>query len=415
MPLRIIELCTDRLPCPPLKGGAIESYVYGISRAMRKLGAEVHLATIEARKDVDYGGIIVHSVDLLTPIATEVRKFISLLDPMNRGIVYRNIPYLTARLFKLFSEVENLYGEVDVIHSHYFATSFAPLIYKYFKRREALIVGHLHNEPKCNIVNKKLIELYDLNLAVSKYVKHRTIELLKVNPNKIGVVYNTVDTEFFKPCKSSERMEKRKIFGVEDEFTIVFVGRIVPEKGLHHLILASKILKQKGYKFKLLIAGPLGHFDMEILKGYPSYCFNLIYYLGLSNNVKYMGKPEKEELRDIYCASDLISVPSLWEDPCPTVALEAMAMGRPVVAYASGGIPEIVPPYGGIVIKKDPKLLAEAIEMVIQGSFSFNESATIVWTRNRFSYQAVAQKLLKTFEKMQGLDGYIRGIARGNT
>jgi spore coat protein SA len=411
MPLRIIELCTDRLPCPPPEGGAIESYVYGISRAMRRLGAEVHLATIEVRKDVDYDGIIVHSVDLSTPIATEVRKFLSLLDPMNRGTVYRNIPYLTARLFRLFSEIEDFYGEVDVIHSHYFATSFAPLIYKYFKKKGCLTVGHLHNELKPNIVNKMLIEAYDIHMAVSEYIKNRTIKLLKVDPDKITVIYNAIDTEFFKPCKPSERMKKRKIFSAEDKFTIVFVGRIVPEKGLHHLVLASKILKQKGYKFKLLIAGPLGHFDMEKLEGYPKICFDLVAHLDLVNNVKYVGRLKMEELLNLYCASDLVVVPSLWEDPCPTVVLEAMAVGRPVVAYASGGIPEIVPPYGGIVIKKDPKLLAKAIEMVIQGSISFNESATIAWVRNRFSYQAVAQRLLKIFREMRGLDSYIRDIA----
>jgi glycosyltransferase involved in cell wall biosynthesis len=115
-----------------------------------------------------------------------------------------------------------------------------------------------------------------------------------------------------------------------------------------------------------------------------------------------MGRPEREELRDIYCASDLVAVPSLWEDPCPTVVLEAMAMGRPVVAYASGGIPELIPPYSGIVIKgKSPRLLAEAIEMVMQGIFSFNESATVEWVREKFSYIAVARKLLKIFERLK--------------
>jgi len=59
MVLRIIELCTDILPCPPPKGGAIETYVYGISKAMGNLGVEVHLVTIGRRHEVDYGGIYV--------------------------------------------------------------------------------------------------------------------------------------------------------------------------------------------------------------------------------------------------------------------------------------------------------------------------------------------------------------------
>ncbi len=395
--VRIVELCTDILPCPPPKGGAIETYVYGISKATALQGAEVHLITTEKRHDVDYGNVHVHVVNLSTSIASKLRKLFALISPPNSSI-----PYLFIKLLKLFSEIENLHGEIDVIHSHYFTTSLAPLIYKYIKG-ESVVVGHLHNEPKPNKVNKLLIELYDLHLAVSNYVKRRTIELLRVSPDKIGIVYNAVDTEFFKPCKPSEKADKRKKFGVEDnDFVIAFIGRIVPEKGLHHLILTSKILKQKGYKFKLLVAGPLGHFNMEMLEGYPSICFNLIHRLNLSNNVKYMGRLEREKLRDIYCASDLIAVPSLWEDPCPTVVLETMAMGRPVVAYASGGIPELIPPYSGIVIKgKSPRLLAEAIEMVMQGTFSFNESATVEWAREKFSYIAVARKLLKIFERLK--------------
>jgi spore coat protein SA len=395
--LRIVELCTDILPCPPPKGGAIETYVYGISKAMVLQGAEIHLVTTEKRRDVDYGNVHVHVVNLSTSIASKLRKLSALISPQNS-----NIPYLSIKLLELFNEIEDLYGEIDVVHSHYFTTSLAPLIYKYIKG-ENVVVGHLHNEPKPNKVNKLLIELYDLHLAVSNYVKHRTIELLRVSPDKIGIVYNAVDTEFFKPCKPSDKADKRKKFGVEDnDFLIAFIGRIVPEKGLHHLILASKILRQKGYKFKLFVAGPLGHFNMEVLEGYPSICFNLIHHLGLSNNVKYMGRPEREELRDIYCASDLIAVPSLWEDPCPTVVLEAMAMGRPVVAYASGGIPELIPPYSGIVIKgKSPRLLAEAIEMVMQGVFSFNESTTVEWARKKFSYMAVARRLLTIFERLK--------------
>jgi spore coat protein SA len=395
--IRIVELCTDRLPCPPPKGGAIETYVYGISKAMVMQDAEVHLVTIEKRYDVDCGKVHVHVVDLSTSIASKLRRFFATISPPNS-----NIPYLSVKLIKLFNEIEDMYGKIDVIHSHYFTTSVAPLIYKYIKEGDVAIVGHLHNEPKSNKLNKSLMELYDLHLAVSKYVKQRTIELLRVSPNKIGVVYNAIDTEFFKPCKSSERVERRKIFGVEDEFTIVFVGRIVPEKGLHHLILASKILKQKGYRFKLLIAGPLGHFDIERLEGYPRFCFELINKLELSKDVKYFGHLDKNTIRDLYCIADLVAVPSTGPDACPTVVLEAMAMGRPVVAYASGGIPELIPSYGGIVIeRKSPKHLAEGIEMVMRDAFSFNESATVEYVRERFSYTAVARRLLKIFEKLR--------------
>jgi len=385
--IRVVELCPEFLPCPPKRGGAIESYVYGISKSMGKLGAEIHLVTIEKRQDVDYSGIYVHTINLSNPIAI---KFSALKN-------------LTIQLLKVFKKIEDLYGEVDIIHNHYFTTSFAPLVYKYNKKGDVLIAGHIHNEPKPNRVNKALIEAYDAHLAVSKYIKDRTVELLGVNPSKIGVAYNAVDTEFFKPCNPSEKIEKRKALKIEDtDFVIAFIGRIVPEKGLHHLLLASNLLKQRGYKFKLLIAGPLGHFDRESLEGYPKTCLDLVNRLDLGNTVKYVGRPEREELRNLYCVSDLLVVPSIWEDPCPTVVLEAMAMGKPVVAYASGGIPELIPPYGGVVVRnREPRCLADAIEMVIGGSVAFNEAATVEWVRSKFSYPVIAQKLLKIFARMR--------------
>jgi len=395
--VRIVELCTDILPCPPPKGGAIETYVYGISKVMALQGAEVHLVTTEKRHDVDYGNVHVHVVNLSTSIASKLRKLSALISPQNS-----NIPYLSIKLLELFNEIEDLYGEIDVVHSHYFTTSLVPLIYKYIKG-ENVIVGHLHTEPKPSKINKLLIELYDLHLAVSNYVKHRTIELLRASPDKIGVVYNAVDTDFFKPCKPSEKADKRKQVGVEEnDFILAFIGRIIPEKGLHHLILASKVLKEKGHKFKLLIAGPLGHFDIEKLEGYPKLIFELIDKLKLSQDVKYLGRLNRDLTKDLYCIADLVVTPSIGPDACPTVVLEAMAMGRPVVAYASGGIPELIPPYSGIVIKgMSPRLLAGAIEMVMQVVFSFNESATVEWARKKFSYMTVARRLLTIFERLK--------------
>ena len=399
MKLRIVEICTDKLPCPPRKGGAIETYVYGVSKALRKLGAEVHLVTIEKRSDVDYNDVHVHVVDLTSSIAIKLRRMFSIMSPANA-----NIPYLTVKLLKLFKVIEDSYGEIDAIHTHYFTTSFAPLYHKYFKGRRGrvLTILHLHNELKPNNINKPLLNAYDYISAVSKYVKQRTVELLNVDPKKIGVVYNAVDTKFFKPCKSSEVVEKKKKFElIDNEFVITFVGRIVPEKGLHHLLLASKILLRKGYRFKLVVVGPLGHFDKESFEGYPKLCMELVRDLGISNVVKYLGRLNIYDLRDLYCASDLVVVPSLWEDPCPTVVLEAMAMGRPVAAYASGGIPELIPSWGGIVVRnKNPYQLAKAIENFTDGTMNVDANKLAAWTHRNFSYFAVARKLYGLLTKI---------------
>jgi len=396
MRLRIVELCTDKLPCPYERGGAIESYVYGISRALSELGAEVHLITIE-RSNVDYGKVNVHVVDIKTPIAKNFHKLFSVINIENA-----NVPFLTAKLLRIFNNIESSFGEIHVIHNHYFTTAFAPLLFNYGKSN-IIRITHVHNELKPNVINKLLVRRYDAILAVSRYIKRSIIAKLMIDPSKVGVAYNAIDIGFFKPCNAEEFEESRLKFGIQNDlgsFIIAFVGRIVPEKGLHHLILASRILANKGFKFKVLLAGPLGHFDKMEIKGYPWMCLELINMLGLSKYIKYVGRLHRREIRYLYCASDLVIVPSIWEDPCPTVALEAMATGKPVVAYASGGIPEIIPPYGGVLVKeKSPRSLAEAIERVIEGSVPINRSTLIEWA-HKFSYQAVAYRLKKIFTKM---------------
>uniref|UniRef100_A0A7J3YUA3 Glycosyltransferase family 1 protein n=1 Tax=Ignisphaera aggregans TaxID=334771 RepID=A0A7J3YUA3_9CREN len=395
MKLRIVELCTDKLPCPPERGGAIETYVYGISKAIVNSGAEVHLVTTRKREDVNYGDIHVHTLDLTHPLSIRFYKVFSRITREGG-----NIPYLTAKLVKIFKAIEDLYGEIHVIHSHFYTTSFAPLFFKYFMGKDTVIVMHLHNEPRHNI--KVLLDRYDAVLAVSKYIKHYTKSRLNINEKKIAVIYNAVDTDFFKPCRPLEIEEKKKIFGVsEAPFIMTFIGRVVPEKGLHHLLLASKILAMKGYKFKLLIAGPLGRFDKESLEGYPRLCFELINSLGISEHVKYLGLLEEDLKRDLYCISDLVVVPSIWEEPCPTVILEAMAMGKPVVAYASGGIPELLPPFGGILIsKKNRKHLVQAVENIMRGEVSIDRTALIEYVRRNFSYGVIARKLLRILHEI---------------
>ena len=365
--------------------------MYGISKALKKLGAEVHLVTIKREAETTSDEeIFVHELPI-SPKANLFRKSLS----------------LTTLLLYVFNKIKKHYGKIDIIHSHYTTTSFAPPIYKHLSGENSLIVRHYHNIPRYYEINKVLANVYNIHLAVSEYIRqHVIVKMLKVDPNKVDVAYNAVDTEFFKPCTQSEKTEKRIRLGVEDtDFVITFAGRIVPEKGIHHLLLALRILKQKDYRFKVIIAGPMGNFDAENPKGYPRLCFELLSKLNLSRNVKYIGKLNMGSIRELHCVSDLVVVPSLETDACPSVVLEAMAMGRPIVAYASGGIPELIPPYGGIVVnKKDPRLLAKAIEMVLQGSVTFSESTITEWIKERFSYKTVAKKMLEVF---------IRNLNRG--
>lgn len=343
---RIVELCTDRLPCPPPKGGAIERYVFNLSKTLSRRGVEVHLIGMKNILKIDYDSIIVHAYDLSNPVSKAVRSLFSLISSDNA-----NIPYITVKIYEILRRIQREYGEVDAIHTHYFTASFAPLLYKLHKP-SILLLSHFHNEPKQNFINKFLAREYDALLAVSSFIKKSIIDRLGVGEDKIYVVYNAVDTEVFKPCNHKLREKARQELGLGNEPIILFVGRITWEKGLHHAILALHHLIQRGCKCKLAIVGPLGHFDRAEAGYFQEVIARLISKLGLANAVKYLGYFDAHNLYRVYCASDVVIVLSLLEDACPTVVLEALASGRPVVAYASGGIPEILPPFGGVIVKK---------------------------------------------------------------
>ncbi len=181
----------------------------------------------------------------------------------------------------------------------------------------------------------------DLVVTVSYAMKEELIKL-GFPKEKIEVSYNGVDAQKYSPeVVSAEQTSKvRRFYGVnDDEFMILFVGRLVGVKGVDKLIMAMPHILQKIPKAKLVILG-LG--DLQ------DYLVNLVNHMRLDNYVKFRFEfiPEEERILH-YAACDVAVFPSLYE-PFGIVVLEAMSMERPVVVGASGisGMREIVIPCG---------------------------------------------------------------------
>jgi glycosyltransferase involved in cell wall biosynthesis len=111
-------------------------------------------------------------------------------------------------------------------------------------------------------------------------------------------------------------------------FTLGFIGRIAPTKGVEFLIEAFKAAADRRPGMRLLIAGD----------GEPAYVEKLRQLAG-SSAVHFLGRVRPE---DLYSQIDWCVVPSLWNEPLARVIFEAFAHGVPVVASATGGSPELV-------------------------------------------------------------------------
>src|SRR5207302_81146 len=136
---------------------------------------------------------------------------------------------------------------------------------------------------------------------------------------------------------------------VESDFVVGFAGRIVEEKGWRVL---SEALGALPGEFKLAVAGDGS--DVDALRD------------SLPGRVHFAGLLPKEQLWSFYTALDCLAVPSLstprWKEQLGGTLLDGLAMGVPVVASASGGLPDAMGEAGVLVPEGDAAALAEALQ-----------------------------------------------------
>ena len=168
-----------------------------------------------------------------------------------------------------------------------------------------------------------------LIVAVSKYSRHKILEHYDVEEAKIRIIPNGVDVERFKPTDATA---SKRQFDLGEEPTVLFVGSLVPRKGLPYLVeAAKKVVKQQAdTKFVIVGDGPLRKQLDESLNN-----------AGLLDNFVFLGNLRENQLSAVYSAADVFVLPSIQEGQ-GIVLLEAQACGKPVVAFGEGGVYEAV-------------------------------------------------------------------------
>jgi len=191
------------------------------------------------------------------------------------------------------------------------------------------IVGHL----------KKLALRFATNVYISKAVR-----------DHVGyegfIVHNPYNDAIF-----------RVISGIARNHSLVFVGRLVSDKGCDLLIQSLAILRDTGLALPLTIigAGP----EEAALK-------RLITAKGLENLVRFIGVLRGEELAMELNRHLVLVVPSRWEEPFGLVALEGAACGCLIVGSAGGGLPDAIGPCGIIFKNGDAVDLARALREIME-------------------------------------------------
>ena len=174
----------------------------------------------------------------------------------------------------------------------------------------------------------------------------------------IAVVPNGADARAFRPRSPEEVAAIRAELGLPvDEPVISYVGKLVPRKGVDHLVEALGLLAGRGVRFTVVAAG-MGEMRPALERRAAE--------LGIADRIRFVGKVPHETVPMVMAAGDVFVLPSLSEG-LPTVVCEAMACGLPVVATAVDGTPEIVRDgeTGLLVPPRAPEPLAEALGRIV--------------------------------------------------
>jgi glycogen(starch) synthase len=285
------------------------------------------------------------------------------------------------------SRIGNLVGKdlPDIIHCHDWVTVLAGIKCKWQLGIPLIFHMHLPNrDPLCAYIENLGLISADL-VTVNSEAMYVEITDRGLPIRKLQVVRNGVDTDIFKSAKNWPT----------DGGYILFVGRLVEQKGVEYLLRAFCYVRDKFPDVRLKIAG-----DGEFREWLERLCENLM----LSSHVEFLGWMQQDELPALYAAARLVVVPSVFE-PFGMVALEAFASKRPVVASRVGGLREIVQhnSSGFLAEPKDHLDLAQWLMTLLADSemrHRMGEAGLARISDEGYTWPAVAEQFLELYEQI---------------
>jgi glycosyltransferase involved in cell wall biosynthesis len=228
-----------------------------------------------------------------------------------------------------------------------------------------------------------------LIVTVSRYSSKKISQFYGVDPTKIRVVPNGVDTHRFKSFSGLEKV-KRQI-GIDSKLCVLFVGRLIPRKGLPYLVEAAKqVVKEFNVIFLIVGNGPLkASLEADLEK------------TNLSRSFVFLGDVNENLLPAVYNCADVFALPSIQEGQ-GIALLEAQATAKPVVAFDVGGVPEaMLDGETGLLVKPSSRELADALIKLLS-NFSLREQMGRKgreFVSNNFSWDSCARRMLQVYRE----------------
>lgn len=296
----------------------------------------------------------------------------------NWANIFENNPlmrflYLTVALliycfwFMLFN-----HKKIKIIHAHGMNAGFIAVILKIFFNKKIILSTHsVYNK---NIgSSKKFVKKFINPILLNHFDKILTIsdgsteELAKqgIKRKKIQRYTHWVNQNIFKPYNKEK---VRKELDLNYKKILLFVGRLVPAKGVKLLVKVAKQLKEIDFAF--IGDGPLSNW----MKKQES----------KMRNIHCLGKVDNYDLPRYYSAADLLCVPSLCEEGYGRAIVEAISCGTPAIGSNTAGISEAIDEKVGILFEPSVKDIKDAILDILSSQEKYSKNC-LKYSRKKYS------------------------------
>ena len=393
--MKLAILTCGMLPIPAVLGGAVENLI----DFYLEYNDKYHL----------------HDITVYSPWNPKVSNHPALSSHSNHYI-YIDVTSIRARIERRLFKYAR-YSPTDYFNyfiEYYFEKAYSDLkkkkydyiilensdghAYKLSRRGYRNIVIHMNNEVRPSRIpyHQAFQDKISLILTCSDFVRKSISSFM---PNcKTQTLYNAIDTTNFFPRK--RLILKREDIGLkQNDFVIVYSGRINKEKGVSELIDAILSLKEI-INIKLMIIG--GSFygnavnEDDFIKSLKSKA------QAIEDKIIFTGFVPYENVPNYLQLADIAVLPSMWNEPFGLTIVEAMAAGLPLITTRSGGIPEICEDVA-IIVEREHVInhLAAAIKDLYDHAEKRTSMSTASIERAKFfDKEAYAKKFFAALEQI---------------
>lgn len=382
-----MKLCMVNAFYHPYIGGS-EKHMWELSRRLARKN-DVHVVTSQWEcepGDYDLEGVQVHRLPT---------KFYKM------PLIYPPPLPSTNGVPKKLEQLDALHHfDAFNIHGRWFS-DYNEVVW-FARKKGKLMVKTLHNQRPLGISmgvsvvgmtyeamrGKKVLRTVDKIIAVSAAAK-KDVMNYGLPENKFTVIHNGADTGVYKPSPS-DYLDKYKD---GCDCLMLFVGRVIQQKGLHHLLNVMPDLLKEYPRTQLLIVGKGG--KLEELQ-------SMVRKKRLEGHVIFPGFVSDDKLPELYSNADMFVLPSLWE-VLPVAMLEALSCGSALCASDAGGNPEMVDVgKNGLIFRKgnEPEMLEKLREMV--GDPAMRKRMAVASRETalaRFDWEIIAKRTQEFYDK----------------